>query len=80
MVVKARPKTLKEGGGLLGADGGEVTRGSALEVLDEGWCCSRSHKPLPMMDAGVGAGRKHNRRRTSRQGGGREDKGVGFPN
>jgi len=59
MVVKGRPRTLKEGGGLLGADGGEITRGSALEVLDEGWCCSRSHKPLPMMDAGVGAGRKH---------------------
>lgn len=59
MVVKGRPKTLKEGGGLLRPDGTDVARGSALEVLDEGWCCSRTHKPLPMMDAGVGAGRKH---------------------
>ena len=55
MVVKGRPK---EGGGLLRPDGADVTRGSALEVLDEGWCCARSHKPLPMMDAGNGAGRR----------------------
>lgn len=57
MVVKGR---LDEGGrGLLGPDGGTVARGSALEVLEEGWCCRRRHKPLPMMDAGVGANKKH---------------------
>ena len=45
MVVKGRAKNLKEGGGLLRPDGGDVARGSALEVLDEGWCNSMVKVP-----------------------------------
>ena len=44
---------------VLSKGSGGVMRGNSMEVLEEGWCCRRGHKPLPMMDAGVGGGRRH---------------------